>query len=406
MEARQLRLLVVLTAVLAAAVAVLWLAEPPGEERDEDATAQIAAGFEPAQAVRVRIERSPGSDPDVVGLAKQDGMWFVTEPYQAPADVDRTIAVLRVLGQLKWGVPVQGQAESFGLEPPVVRATVTLEGGEEHTYTFGSTAPVGYRSYMRAQDGSVAAVDGKPSEELLKRVAEYRDHRVFTYAPGDVVRASITSTFGTLQARKLDEGWFLDGFGRADLDAIDNWVTEMLNLRVDLFLDLDDETIDQPLYIVEVETTEATQRLLVGRDTPYGKLVMFGDGLDGVIPHEILQMLERGPSDVGVTHAFPFEPTSDTRIVLSGAREADFTQLEGEWTAPFEVLEVFRQAQYVYKLEPPALDEPDLIVRFEGSRGERVVEIGPAVEGFRAVRERPGEALRVPVEELAPLFQE
>lgn len=406
MEARQLRLLAVLTAVLAAAVAVLWLAEPPGEEADADATAVIAAGFDPADAVAVTIERSPGDDPDVVELEKRDGSWFVNAPYQAAADVDQIVAVLRALGHLKLGVPVQGDPAGFGLAPPVARATVKLRDGTEQQYTFGSAAPVGFRSYLLARDGSVAAVSGKPSEELLKRVAEYRDHRVFSYAPGDVVRASITSSQGVLQARKLDQGWFLDGFGRVDLDALDSWLTEMLALRVDLFLDLDHETIEQPLFIVEVETPAAVQRLFVGRDTPYGKLVLFGDGLDGVIPHEILQMLERGPTDVGVSEAFPFEPTSDTRITLSGVREATYTQSEGEWSAPMAVLDVLRDAQLVYRREPPQLESADLTVRIEGARGLRTLEIGPAVDGFRAVRELPGEALRVPVEELAPLFEE
>ena len=406
MESSQVRLLAALTLVLAVLVGVLWFGAAPEKIEDEAATSVISAGFSPADAVGLELVRNAGEQADRIVLAKREGKWDVAEPFQAPADVDRIFAVLQALGRLEKGVPVEGPAADFGLEQPAVVAKVTLADGTTRALTFGNLAPVGYRSYMRAADGSVAAVAGNPSEELLKRVGEYRDHRVFHYAPGDVTRVAITSGYGVLEATKHDSGWFMTGFGRADLDDLDSWITEMLNLRVELFLDLEHEAIDDPLYRVEVQTPAGTEVLQVGRDTPYGKLVLFGDGLDGVIDHEILQMLERGPSDVGTSRAFPFDPTSDTEVQVTGVRTASWKQDDaGNWSFPAGVLDVFTDAQVVFRLDPPAWTEPALVVTFLGQAGTRRVEIGPPdAEGFRAVRELPGAPMRVPVDELQPLF--
>lgn len=405
MESSQVRLLAALTVVLSVLVGVLWFGSPPEKNDDETATAVISAGFSPADAVALELERNAGEQAERIVLTKRDGKWDVDEPFQAPADVDRIFAVLQTLGSIEKGVPVEGAAQDFGLETPAVVASVTLKDGEKRRLTFGNVAPVGYRSYMRTATGGIAAVTGNPSEELLKRVGEYRDHRVFHYQPGDVTRVSIASGYGLLEATKTDAGWFMTGFGRADLDDLDSWITEMLNLRVELFLDLDHEVIEDPLFQVEVQTNAGTEVLQVGKDTPYGKLVLFGDGLDGVIDHELLQMLERGPSDVGTSRAFPFDATSDTEVRVEGIRQGTWTQREGEWSFPQGLLEVFDEAQVVFKLEPPAWSEPELVVTFQGADGTRRVEIGPAdAEGFRAVRELPGAPMRVPVDELAALF--
>ncbi|MCA9572664.1 MAG: hypothetical protein KC656_32715, partial [Myxococcales bacterium] len=151
------------------------------------------------------------------------------------------------------------------------------------------------------------------------------------------------------------------------------------------------------------ETPAGTQRMQVGRDTPYGPLVLFGDGLDGVIEPGLLAMLERGPTDVGETTAFPWDPDAVVRVRISGAREA---VLEPPWSAS-PAITALSSAQLVYRRDPPVWTGPELTVVLETAGAEHPVEVGPVdAEGFRAVRDvLGGEPMRVPAEELEPLFR-
>ncbi|MEZ4319762.1 MAG: DUF4340 domain-containing protein [Myxococcota bacterium] len=409
MESSQVRLLAVLAAVLLALTAVLWFGEPPSASDvfDPDATALVVEPLDITKATSIRLEQALGEQQGTLELAKREGIWHVDAPYQADADPGAVIDLLDAVRESTKGIPVTGEAASFGLEPPAATVTVGLEDGTTRVLAVGNVTPDGAHTYARAADGTLAAVSGRPAEEMLKRPNEYRDHRVFRYAPGDVTRISVASDLGTLEATKSDAGWFLTGYSRADLDELDNWVVDFLNLQVDLFLDLEAAEPESPRYVVEVETDAGVQRMFVGRDTPYGPLIFFKDGLNGTMDPQLLRMLERGPTDVGVADAFPFDD-SVTRIVLSGARDATLVPEGDSWAGAPDaeaVLAVLHAAQLTYKAAPPVWTGPELTVELVGDT-RHVIEVGPPdADGFRAVRDTAGgSAVRVPIDEVDALF--
>ena len=171
-----------------------------------------------------------------------------------------------------------------------------------------------------------------------------------------------------------------------------------------MFLDLDHETIDDPKFVVEVHTGDSMQRLFVGKDTPYGTLALFKDGLDGVIHPELLKMLERGPTDIGSSKAFPFDEQT-LGVKLTGVRQGNLSLPLASQSALRRALEA---SQLVYQRYPPAWTEAELVVHLKQPKRVDVIEVGPVdADGFRAVLNKAGGApMRVPADELEALFLE
>lgn len=405
MEPSQLRSLFGASVVLLALTALLAFWEPAEVDFEPEATAEVVAPTDPTRAVGIRIVQAAGERQDTVVLEKQDGIWRVREPFQADADVDRVVAVLDAVRESTRGVPLEGSPATFGLDPPQATVTVTMEDGSSRLLRLGSVAPVGWQTYALAMDGRVVAVSGKPGDDVLIRAGEFRDHQIFRFDPGDVTRLTITRQDHELDVQRTDDGWFVTGFGRADLVELDFLITELLKLRVSLFLDLDHETIADPRYVVRVETPAGVQEMRVGRDTPYGPLVFWADGLDGVVEPPMLGPLDRGPKRIAAHEAFPtFRDDRTTAIALSGAVDVRLERPDGGWGEhPWAV--ALRDAQVIQDYAPADWGSAELTVTLEGE-GAAVVDVGPAdAEGMRAVRDRAGGvAQRVPAEELAALF--
>lgn len=397
MDARQIRMFGVLVGALVMLLAVLWVGPSPQEE---DGSA-VHAGFSLDAAVSVRLERAGAGG--VVELSKEDGVWWVRRPFDASADPDVVFGVLEAIQSARRAhVLDDGLPADFGLAEPTVTAIVGLADGTERTLTLGARAPVGVRTYALTSDARIGVVDGHPADLLTKRPAEYQDHKVFRFRPDEVERVRVRSALGTLEATKQGQDWFVTGYGHADLDALEDWLIDLLRLRVDLFLDLDHTTLDDPRFEVEVVTSEGVQRMLVGRDTPYGPLVLFKDGLDGVVEPGLLAMLERGPTDVGVAEAFPFDPETTTRVELSGERTAT---LEPPW-AEVPAARSLQHAQLTYRLDTPQWSTTSLTVRLIGQREQTFEVSAPDGEGFRLIRDvTGGDPVRVPDEEVADLFR-
>lgn len=133
MKFRNTLILLVILAALAAYVLLVERKAPSPDEIDETIPTPMAEvlSFEVAQARGLRLERSdPGQATDIqVG---EDGLWHIVEPVQAEADQD---AVTRLLGTLTTLRPSReltgtvGAPGDYGLDPPAMRAEVTLEEG-------------------------------------------------------------------------------------------------------------------------------------------------------------------------------------------------------------------------------------------------------------------------------------
>lgn len=113
---------------------------------------------------RVRVERG------------DDGEWRLVGPDSAPADRFRLDSVGRQLGSLVAGRVVAEQAQdlgAYGLDRPVLTATVGLKDGRAEQGRFGRTNPAGLsRYFQKAGDPRVYLVASSLYEDLNRLATE------------------------------------------------------------------------------------------------------------------------------------------------------------------------------------------------------------------------------------------
>jgi len=397
MERTQLRSMAALTVVGFTLSGVIWFWEPEPELADPDATEPVWA-LDGDSAVAVEIRRQQ----DTVRLSKRDEVWWVDAPWAGVADPDTVHDLIDALVEVERGVPIEdpGELAEYGLgSPPVAHVSVTLAGGEVLEAVFGDEAPVGYRTYALSAAGGVVAVGGRPGRSLLAGASTFKDRRVFHFDPAAVRRVSIESAEGRLSVHGEKTQWWLEGFARADPNRVDDLVIGLLNIRIDEFLDLSD-TISEPAIVVEVELASAeVVEIKVGDPTPLGVLVEYPGGF-GTVFADSLKLLVQGPTDIGVSQAFPIDEDTVLGVSLACADDVWTAKRDGpswrvggqEVPAAQDVVDALADAVVHYRREPvPPLGEVGCTVEIEAVDRTTTVDLGQVLdEDFRVAKDRAG----------------
>jgi hypothetical protein len=398
MQERQIRIATVLVSLLTALLLLHWL-WTPAEELDPEATSPVWE-VTAADLVRVEVQRPDG----MLVLDRSGGRWALEAPLEDVADQRQVDYLLGELERVEKGVPIpDADPEDFGLGPePLVVVTVTEEDGETQTLHIGKEAPVGWRTYVRAADGSVAAVAGIVGKRLQMDIDDLRETTVIQYGIGDVTRATVESAEGTLVVHGEGDRWWVEGWTRADPEKVDDLLVGLREVRFDsFFVDTAPEGIGDPGFRVTVETIEETVGFEVGESGPPGVYVRTFSGRVGWIHPERLALLGQGPTDVGDPDAFPLDPDTASSVevdfggrVWSGTREEDVWTAEGaEPPAPEAAVEALGLVPITYRREPgPPLAESwgSVLVQM-GEDDVRAVDIGQVVEDrWRVAVDRDG----------------
>lgn len=407
MDDRQTRLLVVLAAAVLAIGLVYWLA-PRGRDPAWDASATVTVwALEPETVSALTIEQ-PGKEPMIA--RKSDEGWKLASPVEGLADAARIEAALSTLASLDKAIPVTDTPpEELGLgDPPRAHVTLVRGGGQELSLDLGDAAPVGWQTYVRTPDGEIAVVPVLFDKDVMTDPWSFRDAGVFRFPPGEVARAELHSPHGTLVVSRDDADlWWLEGYGRADLSAIDNLFLSLLELRLDQFLDgAIQGSISEPEYRIVVGLRDGTTlEARIGDELPYGRLVLASTGAVGTILTERLALLDQGPTDLADRFAFPVRGSRVDRVQISlEGHQVDFEGGEGRWHAagrsPADGLALFEALRRVTvdvgAEAPEALAEVVGRVRIhEGDARVRTIEIGPARGGVRFVRDLAGGPVQV-----------
>jgi len=398
----QLRWLSGLSLVLIALTGALWFLEPAEELADPEADSPIWTVV-PSEVVRVQIERAS----DTVVAERREAAWQLTAPTDWPADTTVIEDLLNDLSELDRGVPIDVEPSQFGEfglgQPPEATVTLTTAEGLTQTLRVGTVAPIGFRTYVLAADGTVAAGNGEVTPALLDPAMEFRDHRVFAFEPAQVRRVSLISDMGTLDVAGEGTEWWLSGFTRGDPDRVDALILGLLDLHLDQYLDRPDP-IRAPKFRVVVETADGTtQELRVGEATPMGQLLELPSGALGTAIPETLALLGQGPPDLGVSHAFGVDPewTEEVRITVEG-RTWETTRNGPAWAVAgsddpgaAEAVSRLGAVRVVYMLQaPPPPDDVWATVEVLTRDVRRVIDIGGLLEGqdagYRSAIDRGG----------------
>ncbi|MBA2321263.1 MAG: DUF4340 domain-containing protein [Deltaproteobacteria bacterium] len=419
MDEGQTRVMCVLAALLGGVTAALWWFDAPGVDADPDAI--VPVWIVPDEGIaRIEITRADGR----LVLASEAGAWSVIEPERFDADPERVRGLLTTLSSIEMGVPLEASDPAeFGLgETPVATVTVTPLEGEPQTLVFGHEARVGWATYARTSGGALVAVPGKPVADLTAGVDHWRDRRILRFDPADVRAVTLQSAQGTLTVRGVEPAekvaggppltWWLEGYTRADPDIVDDLVSGLLMLRFEE-IDARAPPVAEPEVTVRVETTDRPWTLRVGpSDGSFSPAEVEG-GATGRVLSDALAILGMGPTDLGDSRAFPYDPDTTDRIeVVAGderwvaVRNGSAWEVDGAESLPAaDVAGAVDGAAIAYTREPVAPSDTVAmsVILGEGAR-RRQVDVGPPQGELAVARDVAGGApYRVPEQDLAPL---
>lgn len=413
MEHTQARMMTALAAALVAVTALLYLAKPEPEPADPDATSLVWE-VDADDIVEIRVAREEGA----LRLVREADRWELVEPLRSATDEDQVQQLLDALDGMGRGVPIEapGALEDYGLgDPPVAQVTVTLRDGTTRAADVGDAAPVGHRTYVRAADGGVAAVNGRPGRVLTDPASRFRDHRIFTFRPQDVRRVTLDGPEGTLSVHGQGERWWLDGFTRADPDRVDDLVVGLLDLRFDVLMDFGDLANPTRIAVVELEGG-GRQVLYVGEQTPMGVVTWTDAGLSGATYADALALLGQGPTDLGDPQAFPIDlERVDLVAVTAGHERVEAVRDGPGWRVagredPDAQVAIDRLAEAAihYRRDPvPPITESWAVVEIREGDATYVIDVGQPIESsWRVARDRAGGApYLVPLHDLQPITE-
>lgn len=408
MQERQIRIATVLAAMLAVLLILNWTWKSESE-LDPEATA-VVWSVAKDDVVKIAVDRPQGR----LVVEKGDDGWEMLEPVVDLASDTQVGFLLDDLERVDKGVPIpDADPAEFGLAPPEVTCVVTRADGSEATLEIGEQAPVGWRTYVKDADGGVAAIAGTIGERLQKPADDLREPHLMRFDLSKVRRVVIESAQGTLDVHGEGNRWWVEGWTRADPDAVDDLITGLRQTHVDSFYAGDPAPAGfaDPAYRVTIELEDGeTTGFEVGGIEPPGALLRGSDGRAGWAPPDRLALLGQGPTDVGDPHALPLDPDADDQVEVDlGDTAWSATRDVATWktadgTDVTAQVEALAEVPIRYRRDPgPALAESWATVTVRrGDAAPRVVDIGQEVEGtFRVAQDRDGgEPYLVPLDAL------
>lgn len=137
--------------------------------------------FSKATATSLRLAKKDGT---VITLSKTTDstgtpIWNMTAPDQARADqgkVDEVVNTMATLNTTEWETDATLTDSAMGFAEPELRATVTLEGGVEHTVIVGTKEEKGDKFWVRtpAREGITFRVGNYNIDKLDKGIDELK----------------------------------------------------------------------------------------------------------------------------------------------------------------------------------------------------------------------------------------
>ena len=152
-----------------------------------------------------------------------DGGWTIDAPLHTAGDAFALDAVGERLAGLKEtrDLGLQSDLKQYGLDPPKLKAVVTLDTGESHTLALGNDNPYDNSVYgLRDNDGGVALLENGVKLALDKGLFELRDKRVVPFEEDDLRHLDVAGPkFAYGLDRSADGKWKVTAPEAMDADG-------------------------------------------------------------------------------------------------------------------------------------------------------------------------------------------
>jgi hypothetical protein len=287
-----------------------------------------------------------------VKLERRGEAWWLTQPYDWPADRN---AVARVLNELQFlehetSFAVADLATSnqtladFGLADPAITLAFT-SAGKSYTLKIGDDTQIGKRLYVLSPDGTVIHVVGRSlAESVGLPLDQFRASSVFTIPVFEVRSLNLqTAPPSNLKVRlRYSAGhWGFETpiLARASKNAVEVTINALNGLNAKNFLeprdtDLERTGLNAPVLRVTLEGNARRETLLLGGPAAAGeyfakiedKAVVF----TVAVPAPLLDILRTAQETLRDPHVLDFEPNTvkTLTIVAPGQPELTLQKLE------------------------------------------------------------------------------
>ena len=388
MRERQGRLIVVLVS-LVVILALLYRFSGPSV-RDGEASAETDKIWAIDPGVVEGLFVTEGDK--TVHLQRRLGQWqFVDAEWKAHAGV--IMETLDDLSRLNVSAVMEEvDLAEFGFGDGPNKTVKLSSATTEHLLVIGSLSPTGQETYVHTGGKNVFAVDGDVSGMIKVEPDFFRDRHLLNFELTAVRSLSVESPRGTLHLTGQGREWWLEGYARADVNAVEDLLVALRGLQVQQFLPVQPgDDIQEPIVQVSIELEDGVVHTLkVGRSTPLGALVRAGAQQGFLVP-EMLSFLTQGPVDLVARRLLLSAPEEIVGLHLNlGEREWLVEQGTHSGSLIANLAQALVELSVVYRDEPlPEISTPQgLLTVFDEDGAELgAFELGQVVDGeHRLVR--------------------
>lgn len=303
-------------------------------------------------------------------IEKRPDGWYLTEPYEWPAN---TNAVARILNELqflenftKFKVADLGKTglalADYGLDSPALVVGFTA-AGQDYQLKIGDDTRTSNRLYLLSPDGeNVHVVNRSLADTLNLPLADIRAASIFTVPVFEVRSLGVQTGALKIRLRRDGSRWTFetpiqDDAGKA---AVEVTINSLNSIRTGRFYDARDPAIeraglDTPRLRVTLEGNARRETLLVGQPAPRpegvtpetpttyyfarfeDKPVVFSAGL----PDALVTVLQGAQEELRDRHVIDFEMAAVSTITLAAPGQASLNlqRLESPTSAAAEPTE-------------------------------------------------------------------
>ncbi len=342
-----------------------------------------------AASIEALARTSRGGDP--VKLVKRGESWWLTSPYEWPADGN---ALNRIINELQFlehetSFAVADLAKSnqtladYGLDQPALTLTFT-SAGRDYTLKIGDDTKIGNRLYVLSPDGTRIHVVGRSlADSVGIGLDELRAPSIFSIPVFEVrslnVQAAAASNLKVSVRRDAANRWRFEApiNARASKSNVEVTINALNSLNAKDFLNaanprLEKAGLDSPALRITLEGNNRRETLLLGN--PTGTPPLSGNPAERGVPGT-----NPGPATAGNVAASA--PASVEYFAKIEDKSAVFTTV-----VPQPLVDVLRAAQEALR-DPRVLDfEPGTVTALTlGAPGrpelalQKLETAGPAV---------------------------
>ena len=305
-------------------------------------------------------------------LMKRGESWWLTQPYEWPADPN---ALHRIVNELQFlehetSFAVADLAKSaqtladYGLEQPAITLTFT-SAGQTYTLKIGDDTKIGNRLYVLSPDGARIHVVGRSlADNVSLPLADLRSPSIFSIPVFEVrslnVQAAAPSNLKVRLRRDAASRWDFESpiNARASKSAVEVTINALNSLNAKDFLDpanprLEKSGLESPTLRVTLEGNARRETLLLGNPTtaaagnsaagngaPATEVEYFARIEDKsavfttTVPQPLLVVLGAAQEALRDSRVLDFEPGTVTALTLTAPGQPELALQKLESTGP------------------------------------------------------------------------